>query len=115
MELLQALKTSPWLTATVALAATLVTARLLVMLVAPLMRWLTTRSSWAWDDVLVKAVVSPICLFLAVQLLRFVLPWIKLTAEARQLLVGLTTALTTVAVLWAGFRLVDVAVSVVIK
>jgi MscS family membrane protein len=117
MELFDALKSSPWVTATIALFATLVTARLLVMLVAPLLRWLVTRSSWSWDDVLVKATVSPLCLLLAVQLLRFVLPLLpslEPTVEARQLLVGLTTALTTVSVLWAGFRLVDVAVSVVI-
>lgn len=114
MELFEALRSSPWMIATVALAATLLTARLLITVVAPLMRWTAQRSRWSWDDVLVKATVAPLCLLLAVQLLRFVLPWLALPEEGRQLLGGLTTALTTVAVLWAGFRLVDVAVSVVI-
>jgi MscS family membrane protein len=115
MELVHALKSSPWAIATVALLATLITTRLLAMVVAPLLRWTAARSAWSWDDVLVKATVSPLCLLLAVQLQRVILPWITLTPSVRELLAGLATALTTVAVLWAGFRLVDVAVSVVVS
>ena len=115
MEMIDKLKSSPWLTVTLALIVMLVAARLLVAIVTPVLSWIARRSRWSWDDVVVKASAGPLCLLLAVQILRFVLPWLKIPDEGSQLLGGLTTALTTVAVLWGGFRLVDVSVSVLIS
>lgn len=114
MNVIHTVKSSPWLLTSLALIATLIAARLLVSLVTPVLCWLTKRSRWDWDDLMVKATSAPLCLLLAVQILRFVLPWLELPAEALQLLSGLTTALTTVSVLWGGFRLVDFAISALI-
>jgi MscS family membrane protein len=115
MELIDTLKSSPWLLTVLALLATLIAARLLVSIVTPVLCWIARRSRWSWDDVMVKAASAPLCLLLAVQMLRFALPWLELPPEGLQLLSGLTTALTTVSVLWGGFRLVDVFISVLIS
>jgi MscS family membrane protein len=115
MELIDTLKSSPWLLTMLALIATLIAARLLISIVTPILCWIARRSHWSWDDVMVKAASAPLCLLLAVQMLRLSLPWLELPPEGLQLLSGLTTALTTVSVLWGGFRLVDVAISVLIS
>lgn len=104
-----------WLLAAVVLVATVIMARLLRMVVAPVLGWVARRSSWSWDDLLAARIASPLSSLLAVQLLQGGLPWIEIGKKQRALIEPLITVMTTVLVLWAGFRAVDVAVSVIIS
>ncbi len=115
MELLKDLYSNRWVIAAGVLLATLILARLLRLVVAPVLCWLARRSSWTWDDVLAGRIASPLSSLLAVQLLRRALPWLEIGPRQQALITPLITVMTTVLVLWAGFRAVDVGVSVVIS
>ncbi len=107
--------TNRWVLAAIVLAGTVIASRLLKLVVAPVLCWLARRSNWSWDDLLAARIASPLSSLLAVQLLHQVLPWLELGKQQRALIAALITVMTTVLVLWAGFRAVDVAVSVIIS
>lgn len=115
MDWIQEHLTNRWVLAAIVLAATVVAARVLKLVVAPVLGWLARRSRWSWDDLLAARIASPLSSLLAVQLLQQALPWVELGKQQRALIAALITVMTTVLVLWAGFRAVDVAVSVIIS
>ena len=112
MDVLESIGRQPWVIATALVVGGFLASRLLVALVRPLLARLARSSSWRWDDLLVAAVATPLSLLVAIRLLHGALPWLPVDARTGELVRSASAMLTTAAVMWAGFRTIDVAVSV---
>jgi MscS family membrane protein len=93
--------------------AGLLAGRLLVAVVKPTLSWLAQRSQWTWDDMLVRALATPLAMLLGLQLLRAVVPSLDLKLRSITVVQSATSVLTTATVIWAAFRCVDLLIAVV--
>ncbi len=111
MSVLERLVASPWFVSLGLVLGGFIGGRLLVIVLRPLLSRIAKRSTWRWDDVLVEATATPLCMLFAVRALYAVLPWLAMEARGRALVDTTAAVLTTGLIVWAGFRAMDVAVA----
>lgn len=98
---------APWVVALVAIVAAFLLGRLLVRVARPVFAQLAGRTQSDWDDRLVQVMASPLGLVLALQAVRLASPWLPLDVRGTATLRDTLAILTTIAVLWTGFRGID--------
>jgi MscS family membrane protein len=101
--------THPWTVAFAVLVGGLITGRLLVAILRPLLVSATSRTPSTWDDQLVARMANPVSLILAVQAFRVAVPWLGLDDRAVKVAEITATIATTAAVVWIAFRGIDLA------
>jgi MscS family membrane protein len=112
VDTVETLARQPWVIAAAVVVAGFLAGRLLLALAQPLLARLARRSSWEWDDPLVAALAMPLSLLVAIRALHAALPWLPIDGHSRELVAAASALLTTALVIWAGFRTIDVVVSV---
>ncbi|HEY0190934.1 MAG TPA: mechanosensitive ion channel family protein [Kofleriaceae bacterium] len=98
---------APWVITLAAVVVAFALGQLIVGIARPVLIRLAGRTPSDWDDQLVQQLSSPIGLVLALAALRFASPWLPLDARGALTFDQTTAIMTTVAVLWMAFRVID--------
>jgi len=100
---------APWTIAIAAVVCTYVVGRILARLARPVLSRIAGRTANEWDDRLVAALASPLSFVLALQVLRVGSRWLDFDPGVIAPLHGVIGVVTTLAVLWTTFRVIDLA------
>lgn len=100
---------SPAALAVAAFLAAYVGARLITWITSALLLRVTRRTATDWDDRVVQRLVGPLSALLALELFRVSLGWIELGTRTVEVIDHACAAVMVAIVIWAGFRLVDLA------
>lgn len=99
----------PWVITLLAVVLAFALGRLIVRIARPVALRITGHTSSDWDDRLVHLMSSPLGLVLSLLALRFALPWLPLDVRGAHIFDQTTSIMTTFAVLWMAFRVIDLA------
>lgn len=106
-EVLRELASSPGAITAVVVVGAGVSGWLLVKLLRVVVARATAHTSSTWDDELAHALSAPVSLIVALQALRVASPWLHLDPHVQGVLETANGTLTTVLVVWAIFRSID--------
>lgn len=112
LEQLKDVARSPVAIVVLALIGAYLVARLVTWVVAALVTRLVKRTRTDWDDRLVARLGGPVSALIALQLFRATLAWIEISPRASELIERTSTTIMIAIVVWAAFRMVDLARSI---
>jgi MscS family membrane protein len=100
---------SPWAVTIACMVGAIVLGRIVVGVVRMLLHSAANRTRFTWDDKVITVVATPLSIMLAIQTFRIAMPWLPLEIHVVPIATTAITIATTLCALWIGFRLVDIA------